>query len=148
LDLENFDFTIDFIFLDITKFPFPEKHTREWILQLINTEGKVPGILNFIFCTDSFLLDINKQYLDHDEYTDIVTFDYSKEFNNVSGDVYISIERIEENAQSFNNEFIDELHRVLAHGVLHIIGYKDKNTSDKKIMTEKENHYLRLIDFL
>ncbi len=148
MNTENIDFDIEFVFLDVSEFPFPEQYTREWILGLIKQEGKTPGMLNFIFCTDAYLIEINKRFLKHDEFTDIVTFDYSEDFDNISGDIYISIDRVKENAKRFEASFDIELHRVLAHGVLHIVGFKDKELNEKKIMTQKENQYLELIDFL
>ena len=116
---------------------------RTWIDSTIKSEGyKRIGELNFIFCSDAYLLDINKQYLNHDTYTDIVTFDSSEEEDVISGDIFISIERIRENAEKFNVSERDELHRVIIHGVLHLCGYYDKKKDDKELMTSKENEYL------
>lgn len=116
---------------------------RQWIGDTIKAEGfpKI-GELNFIFCSDEYLLDINKQYLNHDTFTDIVTFDSSDDEDVISGDIFISVERIQENAQKFAVSEADELHRVIIHGVLHLCGYLDKKPADKQLMTEKEDHYL------
>ncbi|MCL7988688.1 rRNA maturation RNase YbeY [Sphingobacterium sp. lm-10] len=116
---------------------------RQWIGDTIKAEGfgRV-GELNFIFCSDAYLLEINKQYLNHDTFTDIVTFDSSEEEHVVSGDIFISVDRIQENAQKFDVPESDELHRVIIHGVLHLCGYLDKKAEDKKLMTAKEDHYL------
>lgn len=116
---------------------------RQWIIQSILSEGfSQLGQLNFIFCSDSYLLQINQDYLDHDTYTDIITFDQSEKENEIAGDIYISIERVWDNATQFKVDSMDELHRVMIHGVLHLCGYTDKTKADKKEMTEKENFYL------
>jgi len=120
---------------------------RQWVKQTILAEGKRLGELNFIFCSDSYLLEINKQYLDHDTYTDIVTFDNSTEPGKITGDIFISIDRIRENARNFKVSETDELHRVIIHGVLHLLGYKDKSKPDKLLMTRKEDEYLALREF-
>ncbi len=126
-------------------FTLKEKQkVREWIAQTIKSEGfSRVAELNFIFCSDEYLLTINKQYLDHDTYTDIVTFDSSEEETVIAGDIFISIERIRENAAKFNVVERDELHRVIIHGVLHLCGYYDKKKEDKALMTQKEDHYLK-----
>ncbi|TYR34504.1 rRNA maturation RNase YbeY [Sphingobacterium phlebotomi] len=116
---------------------------RQWIGTTITAEGfDRIGELNFILCSDAYLLEINKQYLDHDTYTDIVTFDSSEEDNVIAGDIFISVERTAENALKFGVSERDELHRVIIHGVLHLCGYLDKKKEDKELMTAKENEYL------
>jgi len=115
---------------------------RDWINDTINSEGKRTGELNFIFCSDSYLLEMNRQYLDHDTYTDIITFDNSEKEFVIAGDVFISYERICENSVKFNVPEHDELHRVIIHGTLHLLGYKDKSAKEKTLMTQKEDHYL------
>ncbi|MGZ3754850.1 MAG: rRNA maturation RNase YbeY [Mucilaginibacter sp.] len=115
---------------------------RQWIKNTIVAEGFVLGELTFIFCSDAYLLKINQQYLDHDTYTDIITFDNSTEEKEITGDIFISIERIRENAEKFGQSVVDELHRVIIHGVLHLLGYKDKTPNDNKNMTQKEDEYL------
>lgn len=128
---------------DIDYTPKGKVNLRKWIEGTIKAEGfKRIGELNFIFCSDAYLLEINKQYLDHDTYTDIVTFDSSEEEDLIAGDIFISVERIAENAAKFGVTEKDELHRVIIHGVLHLCGYYDKKSEDKKLMTEKENYYL------
>jgi probable rRNA maturation factor len=139
---------IEFTFHGLTEFPFPDEDFRKWIFTIIETENKESGILNFIFCDDEYLLQVNKEFLNHDTLTDIITFDYTEEFDNVSGDIFISIERVKENALLYNVDFLVELARVLSHGVLHICGYKDKTKAQKTLMRSKENHYLSVIDFL
>lgn len=139
---------IEFVLNDIEAFPFPEESFRKWILAIIANEEKEPGAINYIFCSDDTLLDINQQYLDHDTFTDIITFDYSSEFDNISGDIYISVDMVRYNAKKFREEFLRELARVIVHGVLHIIGYKDKSEKDTLRMREKENYYLDLAEFL
>jgi probable rRNA maturation factor len=147
--LENIDpeGSVEFVFQNLDEFPFPEESFRKWIFTIIEAEGKVPGNLNYIFVSDQELWEMNKQYLDHDDLTDIITFDYSEDFGNISGDIFISIHRVQENAQSYAGTFFQELARVLAHGVLHICGYGDKSEEEQKVMRDRENHYLRMIEF-
>ncbi len=114
---------------------------KNWIKTTIQSEAKVLGNISYIFCDNNYILEINKKYLNHDYFTDIITFDYS-ENNVVSGDIFISIETVIENATHYKTTFEEELHRVIIHGVLHLCGYKDKTSTDKKIMREKENFYL------
>lgn len=120
---------------------------RNWINRTILTEGHQLQILNFIFCSDEYLLKINEQYLHHDTYTDIITFDNSEMPNNIAGDIFISIDRIRENAKFFKTTFSNELHRVIIHGTLHLLGYADKTAKAKKLMTVKEDEYLNLRGF-
>ena len=120
---------------------------RQWIKETIRVEGYQLKELNYIFCSDTCLLNINKQYLNHDTYTDIVTFDNSETTGSITGDIFISIDRIRENSSRFNVSEATELHRVIIHGVLHLLGYKDKNPADKKNMTLKEDFYLNLRSF-
>lgn len=136
-------------FSEDTEYTLKEKaKVREWINATIKTEGfKRVSDLNFIFCSDEYLLDINKQYLDHDTYTDIVTFDSSEDQHVIAGDIFISIDRIRENASKFNVSERDELHRVIIHGIMHLCGYLDKKREDKERMTSKENEYLLKRDF-
>ncbi|MDP4281010.1 MAG: rRNA maturation RNase YbeY [Bacteroidota bacterium] len=115
---------------------------RQWLINAIKEEKKKPWYLNFIFCSDAYLLEINKTYLKRDTLTDIITFPYSDNLEIISGDIFISIERVKENSESFKQTFDTELKRIMIHGVLHLIGYDDKSKEDKKIMTEMEDHYL------
>jgi rRNA maturation RNase YbeY len=121
---------------------------RQWITETINAESFKLDELTYIFCSDDYLLQINRQYLDHDTYTDIITFDNSEGNKIVTGDIFISIDRIRENAAKFNVTEATELHRVIIHGVLHLLGYTDKSAPDKKKMTEKEDYYLSKRTFI
>jgi len=116
-----------------------------WIKSSILAEGKAPGDINFIFCSDIHLLQMNIEYLQHNTYTDIITFDTSEEEDIISGDIFISIDRVRDNATTFKKEMDNELHRVIIHGVLHLIGYSDKTTNKKSIMRRKEDAYLSLL---
>ncbi len=120
---------------------------RHWINEIILTEGYTLDTLNFIFCSDDYLLKINQNYLKHDTYTDIITFDNSEIEKTILGDIFISIDRILENARKFKVSERDEVHRIIAHGALHLLGYKDKSKTDKAQMTEKENECLALRSF-
>jgi len=118
--------------------------TSRWIKDVIKLERRKLEGLNYIFCSDQYLLEINKEYLNHNTYTDIITFDNSEEAGLLSGDIFISIERVKENANQLKSSFIDELNRVMIHGVLHLIGYKDKSIQEKKLMRKREDAYLSL----
>jgi probable rRNA maturation factor len=120
---------------------------RNWINETILSEKHQLQELNFIFCSDDYLLKINQQYLDHDTYTDIITFDNSEEKGAIYGDIFISIDRVKENAKDFKTTLINELHRVIIHGTLHLLGYPDKKKADKEKMTAKENQYLAIRNF-
>jgi rRNA maturation RNase YbeY len=122
-----------------------KKKLRNWFRVTILKEGGKPGTLNFIFCSDSYLLELNTSYLKHNTFTDIITFDLSEDKQTVSGDIFISIERVKENAKSFKISFPRELHRVLIHGILHLLGYQDKTPSQQKEMRSKEDYYLSLL---
>ncbi|WP_073237642.1 rRNA maturation RNase YbeY [Pedobacter caeni] len=115
---------------------------KAWIKSVIENEGYALRELNFILCSDEYLLRINQQYLNHDTYTDVITFDNSEELKMIVGDIFISLERIQENAKEFKHTVADELCRVMAHGTLHLLGYKDKGKAAKTLMTEKEDYYL------
>lgn len=136
-------------FVEDIDFKLKEKaKIRQWIVDTIKAEGfKRVGELSFILCSDAYLLEINKQYLNHDTYTDVVTFDSSEDDDVIAGDIFISVERITENAAKFKVDSRDELQRVIMHGVLHLCGYHDKKPDDKMLMTAKENHYLGKRDF-
>jgi rRNA maturation RNase YbeY len=120
---------------------------KNWLKEAIAAEGYRLEELNFIFCSDEYLLGINQQYLDHDTYTDVITFDNSEALKTIVGDIFISVDRIRENAKQFEREFQDEICRVMIHGTLHLLGYKDKSKAAKQQMTEKEDHYLKLLVF-
>jgi rRNA maturation RNase YbeY len=117
-----------------------------WLLEAIKMEGFSMGPLSFIWCSDKHLLELNITFLQHDTYTDIITFDYGNA-HEVSGELYISIDRIRDNSKYYQSAYWDELHRVMVHGVLHLCGYKDKTVKEKAKMTEKEDYYLNLRDF-
>lgn len=117
--------------------------TKKWILECISKEGKSCGELNFIFCSDDYLLSINQTHLNHDTFTDIITFNYV-ENDVISGDIFISVDRVKENARNFKVSFSEELNRVIIHGVLHLIGYDDKTPSDAQEIRQKEDFYLTL----
>jgi rRNA maturation RNase YbeY len=121
---------------------------RQWITETIIAEGFKLKELNYIFCSDDYLLQINQQYLDHDTYTDIITFDNSEKEGSIAGDIFISIPRIRENALKFAITELNELHRVIIHGALHLLGYKDKTPPDKQKMTFKEDFYLNKRGFI
>jgi len=138
------DDSISFNGIDI---PIPLKNRkthREWIHSVINQEKKLKGPISFSFCSDKYLLKMNKKYLNHDFYTDIITFDFC-EGNLISGDIYISYDRVKDNARTLGIPFHVELSRVVVHGVLHLIGYKDKTKKDQEGMRAKENYYLSLL---
>ena len=115
----------------------------DWLTNVILSENKKEGDINYIFCDDGFLLDINQKYLNHDTLTDIISFDYSIG-NELHGDIFISVERVQENAEDFNVTFEDELKRVMAHGILHYCGYKDKTVEDEKTMRCIEDEKMKL----
>jgi probable rRNA maturation factor len=135
---------IAFLTEDIT-FELKEKlKHKAWLKEAAKAEGFRIGELNYIFCSDVYLLDINQKYLGHDTLTDIVTFDNSEEPKMIEGDIFISIERVRENALKFDTA-TSELKRVMIHGLLHLAGYKDKDKAQKELMTLKENEHLKNI---
>ncbi len=123
--------------------PDDPEELSNWIESVIRTEGKNLIELNFIFCSDNYLHHINVEYLDHDTLTDIITFPYSDP-PKIHGDIFISVDRIKENAEKYETSFSNELHRVIIHGVLHLCGYGDKLPEEKTLMTQKENEALQL----
>ena len=127
---------IDFVF----------KHKRlnnSWLKLVAESEIKKLGNINIILCSDNYILDVNVKYLGHDYFTDIITFDYCEK-DILSGDLFISIDTVRDNAEFYKTEFNDELNRVIVHGLLHLIGYDDHTPEEQKIMREKENYYLEL----
>ncbi len=122
-----------------------KRNTGAWLRSVIEAEGKKVGDISFIFCSDEYLLDINRKYLDHDYFTDIITFDYVEGLT-ISGDIFISVDRVSENCVTYKCSFEEELNRILAHGVLHLLGYKDKSEADKKVMTGKEDYCLKKLN--
>lgn len=119
-----------------------EDRLAAWISSVITSEGFTEEEINYIFCDDEYLFKLNVEFLDHDTLTDIISFDYSIG-KIIQGDIFISVERVKENAEDFNVEFLNELHRVMVHGVLHYCGYKDKSETDEALMRSKEDFYLK-----
>ena len=131
-------------FLQDIDFVFKHKRLNNFWLKLVaESEIKKLGNINIIFCSDNYILDVNVKYLGHDYFTDIITFDYCVK-NILSGDLFISIDTVRDNAEFYKTEFNDELNRVIVHGLLHLIGYDDHTPEEQKIMREKENYYLEL----
>jgi probable rRNA maturation factor len=120
-----------------------EDQISNWISKVILSENKKEGDINYIFCDDEYLLNLNEQYLDHDTLTDIISFDYSVG-NELHGDIFISVERVQDNATDFNVTFDEELKRVLVHGILHYCGYKDKSESEEQVMRQKEEEKMKM----
>ncbi len=131
---EDFDFSLK-----------EEKKIKTWIKKIIKQEGKTCGQLYYFFCSDEHLLNINKEFLNHKTYTDIITFDYSEK-KTISGEIFISIDRVKENARKYKKTFADELRRIIIHGVLHLCGYSDKSAAAKKTMRKKEDEALLLFE--
>jgi rRNA maturation RNase YbeY len=130
-------------FFSETEFEFSDEDSvKDWVAKTIVSEGLKEGDLTFIFCDDEYLHKINLEFLNHDTLTDIITFDYTlgKE---IHGEIYISIDRVKENASNYKVSFKEELRRVIIHGVLHLCGYKDKSEADESQMRSKENFYLQ-----
>jgi probable rRNA maturation factor len=132
----DFNYETDFELSDETRY-------ANWISEVIASEGKKEGEISYIFCDDDYLLEINQQHLDHDTLTDIISFDYTVG-NEISGDIFISVERVKDNASDFNVPFDEELLRVMSHGVLHYCGYKDKGEDNKALMRSKEEEKIAL----
>jgi rRNA maturation RNase YbeY len=132
----SFNYETDFELHNETDF-------SKWLSAVILSENKKEGEINYIFCDDDYLLEINQQYLDHDTLTDIISFDYSVG-NEINGDIFVSIERVKENASDYKVTFQEEIQRVLVHGILHYCGYKDKTDSDELLMRSKEEEKMKM----
>jgi probable rRNA maturation factor len=133
-------------FEEETKFKLSSKNKyKKWLTLIAKQEGTSIGNLNYIFCSDEYLHEINLRYLNHDTYTDIITFDQREEPCKISGEIYISIDRVAENATVFQEPFEKELNRVISHGLLHLCGYLDKNEQDQKKMRDREDESLRTL---
>lgn len=117
----------------------------EWLTSIATQEGYMLEEINYIFCSDDYLLQINKEYLNHDYYTDIITFDHSSQSRHITSDIFISIDRVHENAHDLNTPFEQELHRVMVHGLLHLLGYGDSTEDEKILMRRKEDACLSLL---
>lgn len=127
------------------RFKLKQRRTyKKWIDQIVAQENHTLGSINYIFLTDGELLKMNQEYLEHDTYTDIITFDLSEIENSIDGDIYISVDRVRENANQLEVAMELELKRVMAHGILHLVGYDDKKEEDRTLMRKKENKYLEL----
>lgn len=138
---------ISYYFQD-TDFKFRDRRrTNEWLKLAAESEIRRIGNISIIFCSDNYVLDINQKYLQHDYFTDIITFDYCEE-DRLSGDLFISVDSVRENSVEFGTEFKDELNRVIIHGLLHLVGYDDHTEKDIKLMRSKENYYLSLRELL
>ncbi len=131
---------VQFFFENIEQITIPPL-TKDWLQNLISSENKKLGEINYIFCDDEHLLQVNRDFLQHDYYTDVITFDYVKG-KTISADIFVSLPRISDNAKSLSKDFNSELLRVLAHGVLHLCGYKDKTEDEILEMRSKEDYYL------
>ena len=130
---------------DISMPPIKRREVSEWIKKVAASYGKKVGEIAYIFCSDERILEVNRQYLQHDYYTDIITFDYT-EGNRISGDMFISLETIQTNAEQFaDNDYQRELHRVIIHGILHLCGINDKGPGEREVMEDAENKALALI---
>jgi rRNA maturation RNase YbeY len=144
---EQSPFSIDEILfnnVDTTYILKQKSIIRTWIRKAIKKEKCSTGNLSFNFCSDKYLLQVNRDHLDHDYYTDIITFDFT-ENRMISGDIYISIDRVKDNAKKECKTISNELSRVIIHGVLHLCGYKDKKPADARLMRQKEDYYLSLL---
>lgn len=123
-----------------------EETIIQWIKSIIKKHSKLLGDISYIFCSDDYLLKINQEHLNHNYYTDIITFDYTKD-EIISGDIFISIDRVKDNAKNFNQEFNQELARVIIHGILHLLGFKDKSKEEAQLMRKKEEEALNLLHY-
>ena len=132
---------IDFQFIDIKKIAL--KNSKDWLKKVVSTENKQLGKIIFVFCNDYYLLKKNIQFLKHDTLTDVITFEYSMG-SQISGDILISVDRVKENSKKFDVTFLNELDRVMVHGLLHLLGYNDKSKQDAKLMRFKEDFYLSI----
>ncbi len=121
-----------------------KREVTKWIKDVAASYDKKVGDVSYIFCSDEKILEINKAYLQHDYYTDIITFDYTDE-NVISGDIFISLDTVESNAKEFNTDYLEELHRIIIHGILHLCGINDKGPGEREYMTECENKALSLL---
>lgn len=138
---------ISYYFQD-TDFKFRDRRkTNEWLKLAAESEIRRIGNISIIFCSDNYVLDINQKYLQHDYFTDIITFDYC-EGDRLSGDLFISVDSVRENSVEFGTEFKEELNRVIIHGLLHLVGYDDHTEKDIKLMRSKEDYYLSLRELL
>lgn len=143
---------VNFLTADVTFIPKKKKILRHWINQIAKNHQCLVEQIDFIYCSDSYLLTLNQEYLNHNTFTDIITFDYGNSKTNtlksISGEIYISIERVKENAKIFSTSYTNELHRVMIHGVLHLCGFKDKKEKEKEQMRMQEDAAIRILNQL
>jgi probable rRNA maturation factor len=137
---------IHFFYEEVSRRIRHAEKVKKWLVDTIKKEGKEPGDLNYIFCDDSFLYQLNTTYLKHETLTDVITFE-NTDNQRISGEIYISMERVEENAAEFNVSFEDEVHRVMLHGLLHLLEYTDSTVQEKTTMRFREDFYLNLRPF-
>jgi probable rRNA maturation factor len=137
--------TIEFNNTNLTFELEDQDKIRKWINGFIKDEGYKLDHISYIFCSDKYLFELNQKYLDHDTYTDIITFDYSEKKGFIYGEIYISIQRVKANAKKFETTFLHELYRVMIHGIIHLCGYNDKTSKQKSEMRAKEDEYLALL---
>ena len=135
---------VSFNFVEIKDTLRQKNKLKSWIKSIVEQNGMKVGDISYIFCSDDYLLEINQNYLQHDYYTDIITFDYTAG-NKIAGDLFISIDRVVDNAKELNVSFEEELHRVIIHGVLHLLGFKDKTDKKAKQMRIKEQECLKTL---
>lgn len=135
---------VEFFFEDIDFSPAAPQALREWIDRVVEKEEHIVGDINFIYCSDPFLLNINKTYLNLHNFTDVITFDLSINPDTIAGDIFISIDRVRSNSIKYQEPFTVELKRVMVHGVLHLLGYNDKSVEEQQEMSKKEEAYLSL----
>ena len=129
----------------VTKPKICTRRTSAWIRQVVASHGKTIGEIAYIFCSDPYILEVNKQYLGHDYYTDVITFDYT-EGNRIAGDLFISLDTVKSNSELFQTDYYTELERIIIHGILHLCGFKDKEPSAKAEMTRQEDLAIALLD--
>jgi len=135
---------IEFYFEEVVENQLNEELITSWITKLVKSFHLSVGNITYIFCNDDYILDVNRKYLSHDYFTDVITFDY-REGNIISGDIFISLDTVKSNSIQFHENYIDELHRVIIHGILHLIGFKDKSTKEEAVMRSEEDKALNLL---
>ena len=120
------------------------RRTTKWVKDVAAKHGKIVGEIAYIFCSDEYIIDVNRKFLNHDYYTDVITFDYS-EGKKIAGDIFISLDTVRTNAEAFNQDYYNELERIIIHGILHLCGFKDKEPNDKEEMTQQEDEAIKLL---
>ena len=139
--------SISFFFEDTPEITLPIQKLSDWLQFVSDSESHSIQELNYVFCSDEYLYQMNLKYLGHDYYTDVITFDNSEKEGIIEGDVFISVDRVSDNANDQGQTFLEEVRRICVHGLLHLLGYADKSSEEKALMTEKENAYLSLPQF-